>query len=80
MTRQELAQAACKGKTSLFYTDDPADHHTRQQALDICHKCPVMRQCRTAHINEPLGIFGGLTANQRRKIRQQQPTAASDAA
>src|SRR5690606_14119728 len=39
------------------------------KAKEVCASCPVIGQCRQASINEPEGIWAGLTAGERREIR-----------
>lgn len=40
-----------------------------QIAKTICNRCPVVAQCRVyaLSVNEPYGIWGGMSENERRK-------------
>lgn len=38
----------------------------------ICQSCPVRQTCAEVNLNEPYGIFGGLSGRQRRIIRTQR--------
>ena len=62
--------AACKGfATNLFYPEGP---DTNLEVLALCENCPVMDQCRDyGVIYEEWGIWGGLTASQRRRVRKE---------
>lgn len=42
------------------------------EAKRICAACPVQPECRAYAIGRPelLGVWGGLTARQRRRLRQ----------
>ncbi|RAJ61724.1 transcription factor WhiB [Streptomyces sp. Amel2xB2] len=66
------ASAACaEVETELFFNDRPADI---ELAKDICASCPVRAACleRALENNEQFGVFGGLTANQRRALRRKR--------
>lgn len=59
-----LSQAACKGKTDLFYgplDEKVASRRVREkQAIAICSECPVILQCRMhARDTGELGVWGG---------------------
>lgn len=63
--------AACRGlDPTLFFAD-----HNDNQAIHICHQCPVMAPCRYWALEYPddqqHGTAGGLSATQRRNIRHQ---------
>ena len=40
-----------------------------QEALEICSGCPVRGECLQANLDEPVGIWGGTTGRQRKRIR-----------
>ena len=50
-------QAACKGKTDLFFSGLPQRQAT---AIAICATCPVRPECRKAGAGEPFGVWGGI--------------------
>ena len=65
-------QAACRGAdTEIFY---PASPDEEAEALSICATCPVRAQCLDYAIRnrETYGIWGGTTAEQRRRIRRER--------
>ena len=63
-----MSKAACVGKGHLFFDDLKKTQVAK--AKKICASCPVLQECRTHAIeNEEFGVWGGLTANQRRLVR-----------
>ena len=67
--------SACRGldSTVFFHPDHErgAERATRDAtAKTLCHTCPVVDQCRTHALEaqEPYGIWGGLTAQDRHDI------------
>jgi hypothetical protein len=42
-----------------------------QTAREICLRCPVMAKCLQVGMFEDYGIWGGSTAEQRKRIRKQ---------
>ena len=64
-----LDQAACRGmNTDLFF---PAQNSLREYR-GICGGCPVRSQCLELGLREPLGIWGGVSARERRNIMRQR--------
>lgn len=59
--------AACKGKVNVFYVN-PNHKRVVEQALAICATCPVVMPCQQYALrnNELHGVWGGMTAEQRR--------------
>ncbi len=54
------------------------DRPGREFARNLCLGCPVLRECRewaTTSCTIPVGIVAGLTARQRRELRDQQRKA-----
>ena len=43
-----------------------------QTAREICLRCPVMAKCLKVGMYEDYGIWGGATAEQRKKIRREK--------
>lgn len=41
-------------------------------AIDLCYQCPIMLQCAEYAIthNEEWGIWGGMTADERRRLQK----------
>jgi WhiB family redox-sensing transcriptional regulator len=65
-------QAACRGiDTEIFY---PASADEEAEALSVCATCPVRAQCLDYAIRnrETYGIWGGATAEQRRRMRRER--------
>ena len=62
-------RAACTGKQELFFNDNKGT--LVREAKAICGMCPVQSQC-LAHAmkHQEYGIWGGLTANERRVARR----------
>ena len=70
------ADAACRGIGWWpFYLDrdEGGDFST---ATRLCDVCLVNVECATAGWRDPYGLWGGLTARERRSARQVQQTPA----
>lgn len=65
-----MSKAACVGHGELFFDDLKKSNVTK--ARKICASCPVLEECRAFAIprEDEYGVWGGLTANQRRLIRR----------
>lgn len=76
--------AACRGQHHLFviniigahrYTLHRKHHTQANQAIRICHSCPVITQCRQWAMTEPDPAYdhiaGGLTPRDRYRIKAQ---------
>ncbi len=63
-------QAACIGYPSgMFFPTDSDDLPVACERL--CERCPVRKECLDHGLaHEPEGIWGGMTANQRRRMRK----------
>lgn len=66
--RSWRSDAACRGlPTAMFFPDpDRADPDGAAEARAVCARCPVRDACAEAGAREPAGIWGGLTAAERR--------------
>jgi WhiB family redox-sensing transcriptional regulator len=68
-------RAACrKLPTEVFY---PTGNYTRgaeERAKTVCSTCPVRADCLVFAIDhdEPFGVWGGLTAEERRTVAAQE--------
>ena len=62
--------AACKNSpTEWFY---PEGAEINPDALYLCETCPVRNECRDyGVVYEEWGIWGGLSASQRRRVRKE---------
>jgi WhiB family redox-sensing transcriptional regulator len=69
------ADAACKGMTDLFFPEDPsapAAQAMLEQARQICAECAVRERCARAGRREKFGVWGGLSAPERRRARRRR--------
>jgi WhiB family redox-sensing transcriptional regulator len=65
------SKAACVGNSELFFEDNRPT--LVRKAKSFCSVCVVKSQCLTHAIeNGELGIWGGMTANERRIYRLQK--------
>lgn len=61
--------AACAGRGELFFDDLSKTKVAAARA--ICRTCSVIAACRSYAIpRDEYGVWGGLTANQRLRIRR----------
>lgn len=51
----------------------PDDYVSSVDAKAVCAQCDVQQECRdyALTVNENMGIWGGLTENERRRLRRQ---------
>jgi len=62
--------AACIGQQELFFSDHKLT--VVMKAKQICATCTVKEQClEHAMLNSEFGVWGGLTANERRRKRRE---------
>ena len=68
--------AACLGHELTFdlAADRPNDGAAVKAALTICAECPVRDFCRTTHLREEFGVWGGLTEDERKRLRNKRTT------
>lgn len=64
--------AICRGMDPNLFMPKRGDHHGVKKAVDLCHTCPVIQQCRdySFEMEEEgllFGVFGGLTQSHRDK-------------
>ena len=64
-------QAACRKHRELTWFPSRGEHVAFAAAKAVCSGCPVQTECLTAALDEgvPDGIWGGLSANERRQLR-----------
>lgn len=60
------SQAACRGRPTWMWFPGRGDRETMQRAQRICGACVVRDQCRAANYDKSEGVYGGLSAKQRR--------------
>ena len=63
------AQAACRNRPSYLWFPAKGDDRTAEKALQICRSCFVRAECRAANLDQPHGIYAGLSAKARKEIR-----------
>lgn len=66
-------RAACRGVGSaLFFPAGASDERTIEAAKEVCGRCPVSAECLeyAMDTNQQMGIWGGLTARDRRSLRR----------
>lgn len=70
---KETGSTPCQeSDPDLFFAGTDEIASGWQQAVKLCKKCPVMAECLEYSLaaDELFGVWGGLTANQRRSIRR----------
>lgn len=75
MLPQILEEAACHSVgVDLFFPDEEQpDHELITLAKSFCTSCPVLEQCFEHGMdNEEYGIWGGMTARERRSLRRKR--------
>jgi hypothetical protein len=79
MTRRPAwwSDAACRAApVSITWFPERGQDGTR--AVEVCRSCLVLEECRTWSLDQGpglVGIFGGLTEKDRRKLRTEQKAA-----
>lgn len=63
------AEAACRRRPPWIWFQ--ADRRGVAAAKKVCGACFVRAQCLDANLDEPDGIYGGLTPDERRELRQE---------
>lgn len=65
--------ANCRGLDPALFFPGRADHEMVRDALAVCEGCTVRQQCLdySFEIHERDGVWGGLPANRRRKMKSQ---------
>ena len=76
----DLSEGSCVGSKDAdnWHADQHREARQRQEARDMCRQCPVMMQCRGYALANPAlsGTWGGLTEQQRAKIRNRDRVVA----
>lgn len=73
---RENGGVECEQVPEIFYPEDspfPSEGRMmRELAQTICGRCPIKNQCADYAINsdEPFGIWGGLTPQDREKLKR----------
>ena len=69
----------CETEDPELWFPAPSDQATSDRAVAICKQCPVVQACAQFALDnkEMLGVWGGLTEEQRRRILHPQPPKPS---
>lgn len=69
-----LGAVAKTGEDLFFHSDEPGGNASRvKKAKAICATCPVKQKClRYAVDNDLLGVWGGTTDSERKKLRKKK--------
>jgi WhiB family redox-sensing transcriptional regulator len=64
--------AACNGIDSDVFFPASDDESASAKAKEICAGCPVQETCLSYSLstNQAAGVWGGLDANERRRLRR----------
>jgi hypothetical protein len=70
--RERGATPCQESDPDLFYAGTDEIARGWQDAVKLCKTCPVRRECAEYAVSadELFGVWGGLTANQRKAIRR----------
>lgn len=78
---------SCRGMDSAFFFHPdgergPARARREERAKAVCHRCPVLEQCRrhALAVQEPYGIWGGMSEADRInaiKARKHRPALSA---
>lgn len=72
-------QAACRGIGSdMFFIDDNNEARKHMPMIRrVCRDCPILSDCAEYSTwNEMFGVWGGMTSEERRLVRQRARRAA----
>lgn len=80
LTEDELGQALCSQADPDAWF--PEKGMPTAPAKRVCFQCPIRERCLDVALTngEDHGIFGGLSVNERRKLRQDAATTETEAA
>jgi hypothetical protein len=71
------ASAACRGRPAWIWFPARGDHETLAAARRVCGACLVRDQCLDANLDTRDGVYGGLSAKERRELRKNRLQVAS---
>lgn len=64
-------QAACRNRPPWMWFPARGDHETMAAAKKVCAACFVRVECLAANLDKKEGVYGGLSARERRTIRSE---------
>jgi len=65
-----MAEAKCRGMNTNIFYPPRGDTTGYAAAKKVCEGCPVILECRVTHASAHDGIFGGMSARERKRWRQ----------
>jgi WhiB family redox-sensing transcriptional regulator len=65
-----MDDAVCREVGVAAFFPEPGDVRGVHRAKRVCAGCPVVDKCLDFGWMEPHGIYGGMTAAERQKLRQ----------
>lgn len=68
--------AACRGRPPWMWFPARGDQATLAAAKKVCASCTVREECLAANLGRTTGVYGGLSAKQRRRLRVTSEAAA----
>lgn len=68
-----LDHAACQRYNPEWWFSD--DYKKTRTAIAICNVCPVKDPCLQSSLTYPYGVWGGLTAHERRQLHRKETSA-----
>lgn len=76
------ARALCRNYDLNAFYPTPMDSNAKAAALMICGDCPVQMDCLdwALAVNDQEAVLGGMTVNERRRIRAERRQAEQGAA
>lgn len=65
---------ACRGLDAAIFHPDPTKGQSASQALAVCGECVIQKKCLNFALSarEDVGVWGGMTERERRRIRRQR--------
>jgi len=63
-------QAVCRGMDADLWFPSATEWYVVAKAKRICWQCPVRDECLDAGIDEPHGIWGGMTPDERHRRKR----------
>lgn len=69
MTEHWSERGNCRGVHPSTMFPERGDMAGWQRARQVCRDCPVIEQCREAGLDELHGCWGGLSPDERRRLR-----------
>lgn len=74
--REWMSDAMCRRITNDFwYPPEESKQPELYHAIgrELCHRCPVWKNCLDSGKNEPYGMWGGLTTQERTVLHNSNP-------